>query len=128
MILGLYLVFLGVSAEDRIAFITCLALGIFIALFGMWLVGTYPWKITFNQSAGYAVVSRTYWPLFLWFLRKKRISREEAQSVFIRQGVRDVSTGSISSPTFATIMDNEVRVVSFMGVYHILPIQSSVAQ
>ncbi len=59
--------------------------GLFLVLLGIWMVGITT-KITFNQPPGYMTVTLGMWPLFLWFLRTKRISKEDARSAFVRSG------------------------------------------
>ncbi len=55
--------------------------GLFFVLLGIWIVG-WTTKVTFDKPPGYLTVSRGNWPLFLWFLRTKRFSRQEVKSVF----------------------------------------------
>ena len=52
----------------------------FMFLFAIWLLGSTT-KITLLP--GYIVVSRGHIPLFLWFLRTKYISTDEAKSAFV---------------------------------------------
>ncbi len=56
--------------------------GLLFILLGIWLVGMTT-KVTFDKPPGYVTVSRGNHPVFLWFLRIKRISREEAESVSV---------------------------------------------
>ncbi len=55
--------------------------GLLFILLGIWMAGMTT-KVTFDKPPGYITVSRGHCPLFLWFLRTKRISREEAKSAF----------------------------------------------
>ena len=49
---------------------------------GIWMLGMTT-KVTFNEPPGYITVVRGHVPFFWWFLRAKRISKEEARSVFV---------------------------------------------
>ncbi len=59
-----------------------IAVGIFAVLIGIWFMGITT-KVTFDQPPGYLTVTLGHIPVFLWFLRKKRISREEARTVTV---------------------------------------------
>ncbi len=56
--------------------------GLGLLLFGIWFVG-WTTRVTLDQAVGYMTVTRGHCPLFLWFLRTKRISKEEARSVSV---------------------------------------------
>ena len=45
-------------------------------------------KVKFDKPPGYMTVTSGYCQLFLWFLRTKRISRDEARSVFVSSAER----------------------------------------
>lgn len=57
-------------------------LGLLFILFGVILMGMTT-KVTFNQPDGYITVTRGHIPIFLWFLRKRLISKEEGKSVYV---------------------------------------------
>ena len=54
---------------------------LFLLPIGIWMVGMTT-KVIFNRPPGYMTVTRGHIPVFLWFLRGRVISREEAKSVF----------------------------------------------
>ena len=54
---------------------------LFLLPIGIWMVGMTT-KVIFNRPPGYMTVTRGHIPVFLWFLRRRVISREEAKSVF----------------------------------------------
>jgi len=56
--------------------------GVIFTLLGIWIVGMTT-KVKFDKPPGYMTVTRGHIPVFLWSLRKKRVSREEARSVFV---------------------------------------------
>lgn len=53
--------------------------GLGIVLFGIWMMGLNT-KVMFDQASGHMTITRGAIPVFLWFLRTKRISREELRS------------------------------------------------
>ncbi len=53
--------------------------GLGLVLVGIWMMGLNT-KAIFNQSSGHMTMTRGAIPVFLWFLRTKRISREELRS------------------------------------------------
>jgi len=69
-------------AEPNLEGFVAPSFGLFSILGGIWMVGMTT-KVTFHEQLGYMDVSRGNCPLFLWFLRTKRISRDEARSVFV---------------------------------------------
>ena len=74
-------------------------IGLLFVLLGIWMVGMTT-KVTFHQPPGYMTVSRGHCPLFLWFLRTKRISTEEARTAFVRTVQRNTwSTMGSSTAT-----------------------------
>lgn len=74
---------LAPMVEDQVWGLGFIGGGLFAILLGIWLVGWIT-KVTFNQPSGYITVSQGAIPVFLWFLRTKRISKGEARSVFVR--------------------------------------------
>lgn len=80
--------------------------GVFFLLIGIWLVGTTT-KVIINEPSGYMTVTRGHVPLFLWFLRTKVISREEARSVFVRSVEK--------SQEYGTRTEYQVRVTRRSG-------------
>lgn len=88
--------------------------GLFFVLLGIWMVGMTT-KITFNQPPGYMTVTLGKWPLFLWFLRTKRISKEEARSAFVRSVKRMVSGGDWNMPSSSRHTAYQVKVVMNSG-------------
>lgn len=70
--------------------------GLLFLLLGIWMVGMTT-KVTFHTPLGYMTVIRGYCPLFLWFLRIKRISREEARSVFVSSAARMAGSGGATA-------------------------------
>ena len=76
--------FYGVVSLDGVNTDTLIPAGfgfLFIVL-GIWLLGLTA-RVTLNKSLGHITVERVFVPLFLWFLRTKHISRDEARSVFV---------------------------------------------
>ena len=66
-------------------------------------------KVVFNHPQGCITVTRGYIPLFLWFLRKRIIKREEASSVFVRSVEKTVNQQGETRTAY------EVRVVTRSG-------------
>ena len=58
--------------------------GLIFVLLGIWCVGGTS-KVAFNKPLGYITITKGYFPIFLWFLRIRRISREEASTVFVNR-------------------------------------------
>lgn len=81
--------------------------GVFFVLLGIWMVGMTT-KVVFNKPYGHITITRGYVPIFLVSKRKKRISREEAKSVFVRSRERWVSTGPTASGGYATFYETKV--------------------
>lgn len=83
---------------------------------GIWMVGMTT-KITFNQLTGYMTVTRGHIPPFLWFLRTKRISRDETRSVFVRS-VKRTHFGAYTAlyvPSTSTYAAYELKVITSSG-------------
>ncbi len=76
-----------------------------ILLLGIWFVG-WTTKVTLDEALGYVTVTRGHCPLFLWFLRTKRISKDEARSVFV---------GSEKEKYFGVMTGYEVMVTMSSG-------------
>ena len=74
-------------------------------------------KVTFDKPPGYMTVTRGHIPLFLWFVRTKRISKEEARSVFVRSVERMVFGGYIglNVPSTSRHTAYQVKVVMNSG-------------
>ena len=115
LIFGISLLLWGVLAlvgivpdEDEDAFMLC-GVGLFVVLVGMCILGMITTKISFFQPDGCVIVTRSGWPLFLWFLRTKRFSKEEAGSVFVCPVARQVTavTGSINVSGGGTVYTSE---------------------
>lgn len=85
-------------------------IGLLFVLLGIWMVGMTT-KVTFHHPPGYITVSRGHCPLFLWFLRIKRISTEEARTAF----VRTVQRNTWSTMGSSTATAYEVRVTTKSG-------------
>jgi len=84
--------------------------GLLFIMLGIWMLGVTT-KVTFNKSLGDINIARGHVPLFLWFLRTKCISREEARSAFSHSVQQWVSTGSTSGGT-ATFYETKVIMSS----------------
>jgi hypothetical protein len=82
--------------------------GVFFVLLGIWMVGMTT-KVAFSLAQGDMTISRGSIPLFLWFLRTRRISREEARSVFVHSADRSVGGYGGTKQAY------EVRVVARSG-------------
>lgn len=113
LLFGILLLFVGLAdipTGDAGAFWIG-GFGLLFTLLGIWTVGMTT-KVNFNKPPGYMTVIRGHRPLFLWFLRIKRISKEEARSVFVH------THHSIWDP----YIHHEVRVVARSGkeveLYH----------
>ena len=63
-------------------------------------------KVAFDRPPGYISVTLGWIPVFLWFLRYKVVSREEARSVHVLTGEREVS----HDPLFGYIYGQPRRV------------------
>jgi len=63
-------------------------IGLLVVLFGIWMVSMTT-KVIFGQPPGYMTVTRGHIPLFLWFLRTRVISKEEARTAFVRTFLRN---------------------------------------
>lgn len=87
--------FEGVSLGEFWLFI---GLAIPFLLLGIWLAGLRT-KMTCSTSSGYITVTRGVFPIYLPSLRTKRISREEARTVFVdaETRARESFTGETSS-------------------------------
>lgn len=86
-------------------------IGLLLSLVGIWMVGMTT-KAAFNQLLGHITIARGHVPLFLWFLRTKRISREEARSVFVDSIQRWVYSGGT---TGGRVTVYAVKVITSLG-------------
>lgn len=86
IVFGIPIILLGfdgaLTDKDLGGGLGLIAVGIFAVLIGIWFMGITT-KVTFDQPPGYLTVTLGHIPVFLWFLRKKRISREEARTVTV---------------------------------------------
>ncbi len=81
MLFGIPFILLGLDLADKNlgGGLALIGVGLFSVLGGIWGMGLNT-KVMFNQPPGYMTVTRGAIPVFLWFLRTKRISREELRS------------------------------------------------
>jgi hypothetical protein len=89
MLFGLPIMWLGLDlaglnlgwdiAEKNPSGLGLVGAGLFPVLVGIWFLGITT-KVTFNQPPGYITVTLGHIPVFLWFLRTRRISREDARN------------------------------------------------
>lgn len=81
IVFGIPIILLGWDLIDKNlgGGLSLIGVGLFAVLVGIWIVGVTT-KVTFNQPPGYMTVTLGHIPIFLWFLRKKCISREDARN------------------------------------------------
>jgi len=86
IVFGIPIILLGLDGaltdKDPGGGLGLIAVGIFAVLIGIWFMEVTT-KVTFDQPPGYLTVTLGHIPVFLWFLRKKSISREEARTVTV---------------------------------------------
>ena len=116
--LGILFIFIGLDLVGLIGWnladknlgggLGLLFVGFFSFLVGLWSIGLTT-RVTFNQPPEYITITHGHIPVFLWFLRTKRISREESRSTFISSPSKVYPDGAFS-PRVTVVMKSGKRL------------------
>lgn len=114
VIWGLIMILVG--AENEWYELTAVAFLLF--MLGMWAVGMTT-KLNLNKPEGFITVTSGHVPLFIWFLRKRIISKEEANSAFVAHrrttGFYDVKLVTASGKEALIFKSRRAEVADYLA-------------